>query len=53
MIKPDIEDIKAIEQQYGTLSSNASNTEAAERYRLAQANKLIRTYGRNQPPKEA
>jgi len=42
MIKPDQQDFEAIEKKCGVLAANASDAEAAERYRLAQATKLIR-----------
>ena len=45
-IKPDPEDYEAIERDYGSLPSNATDREAAERYQIAQSHKLIRLYGR-------
>jgi hypothetical protein len=44
-VKPDQQDYTAIERTRGPLPKNATAQEAAERYRLAQANKLIRLYG--------
>jgi hypothetical protein len=41
-VKPDQQDHTEIERKYGPLSANASDAEAAERYRLAQAARLIR-----------
>ncbi len=41
-IKPDRCDFERLDQEYGTLPSNASVEERADRYRLAQAAKLIR-----------
>ena len=43
-IKPDAQDFAALEREYGQLPSNASDAEYADRYRLAQANKLIRVF---------
>jgi hypothetical protein len=42
MIKPDPQDHKAVDQEYGVLTVNASINEQAYRYWLATANKLIR-----------
>lgn len=44
-VKPDPEDY-AIEREYGPFPPNASDEECGERYRLAQARKLIRLYER-------
>jgi hypothetical protein len=41
-IKPDPQDFAVIEQQYGPLPAHASVKQQAYRYRLAQAEKLIR-----------
>jgi hypothetical protein len=41
-IKPDQEDFDAVEKEYGPLSPNATQAALAERYRLAQAAKVIR-----------
>jgi hypothetical protein len=41
-IKPDQRDFYAVEKEYGPLPPNASQAAAAERYRLAQAAKIIR-----------
>ena len=47
-VRPDPEDYAQIEREYGTgtLPPNAATEEQAERYRLAQAAKLIRLYGK-------
>jgi hypothetical protein len=45
MIKPDREDYARIEKEYGPLPANATDGETAERYRLAQAAKIIREAG--------
>jgi hypothetical protein len=37
-IKPDQQDFDAVENEYGPLAPNASQSALAERYRLAQAN---------------
>jgi hypothetical protein len=44
-VKPDKEDIEKVEKERGPLPVNATDKEAAERYRLAQAAKLIRESG--------
>jgi hypothetical protein len=41
-IKPDQQDFNAVEKEYGPLSPTASQAAVAERYRLAQAAKVIR-----------
>jgi len=41
-IKPDQQDFDAVENEYGPLAPNASQSALAERYRLAQAAKIIR-----------
>ena len=43
-IIPDQQDFEQIEKEYGRLPDGASDEEAAERYRLAQANKIIRLF---------
>ena len=40
-IKPDQQDFDAVENEYGPLPPNASQSALAERYRLAQAAKVI------------
>jgi hypothetical protein len=41
-IKPDQQDFDAVEKEYGALPPNASQAAMADRYRLAQAAKVIR-----------
>jgi hypothetical protein len=41
-IKPDQQDFDAVEKEYGPLPQTPSNAALAERYRLAQAAKVIR-----------
>lgn len=41
-IKPDQQDFDAVEKEYGPLPPTASQAALAERYRLAQAAKVIR-----------
>jgi hypothetical protein len=41
-IKSDQQDFDAVENEYGPLPPNASQSALAERYRLAQAAKIIR-----------
>jgi len=41
-IKPDQQDFDAVEKEYGPLRPNASKAAREERYRLAQAAKVIR-----------
>jgi hypothetical protein len=41
-IKPDQQDFDAVEKEYGPLPPTASRAAVAERYRLAQAAKVIR-----------
>ena len=41
-IEPDQQDLDAVEKEYGPLTPNASQAAVAERYRLAQAAKVIR-----------
>jgi hypothetical protein len=41
-IKPDQQDFNAVEKEYGPLPPTASQAAVAERYRLAQAAKVIR-----------
>jgi hypothetical protein len=41
-IKPDQQDYDAVEKEYGPLPPTASQAALAERYRLAQAAKVIR-----------
>ena len=43
-VKPDKQDLAAVEKEHGPLPSNASEAEHAERCRLAQAAKLIREH---------
>ena len=43
-IIPDQQDFEQIEKEYGRLPDGASDEETAERYRLAQANKIIRLF---------
>jgi hypothetical protein len=49
---PDDDDYLAVEQEYGALPAHATDKQFAERYRLAQANKLIRLYERGKLPLE-
>jgi hypothetical protein len=44
-IKPDPQDHEAVERENGRLRQNATDAERADRYRLAQAAKMIRLYG--------
>jgi hypothetical protein len=44
-IKPDQLDFDAVEKEYGPLPPTASQAALAERYRLAQAAKVIRPIG--------
>jgi hypothetical protein len=41
-IRPDQQDFDAVEKEYGPLPPTASQAALAERYRLAQAAKVIR-----------
>jgi hypothetical protein len=41
-IKPDQQDFDSVEKEYGPLPPTASQAMLAERYRLAQAAKVIR-----------
>jgi len=41
-IKPDQQDFDAVEKEYGPLPPTATQAALAERYRLAQATKVIR-----------
>jgi hypothetical protein len=41
-VKPDKQDFDAVESEYGPLPPTASKAARAERYRLAQAAKVIR-----------
>ena len=41
-VKPDQQDFDAVEKEYGPLPATASQGARAERYRLAQAAKVIR-----------
>ena len=41
-IKPDQQDFDAVEKEYGPLPPNANQAALDERYRLAQAAKVIR-----------
>ena len=41
-IKPDQQDFDAVEKEYGPLPPTVSQAALAERYRLAQAAKVIR-----------
>ena len=41
-IKPDQQDLDAVEKEYGPLAPDASQAALDERYRLAQAAKVIR-----------
>ncbi len=54
-IIPNEQDYEAVEREHGPLRPNATVKEQAERYRLAQANKLIRLTQpkpRNAPQKQ-
>ena len=51
-IKPDPQDYEAVEREEGPLPANASDAEVADRYRLAQAAKLIRLYEQGKLPLE-
>ncbi len=42
VIKPDQQDFDAVEKEYGPLPPTASQAAIAERYRLAQAAKVVR-----------
>jgi hypothetical protein len=42
-IKPDEEDIEAIERKYGALPADASDEQLGYYYRLAQIRKLVRS----------
>jgi hypothetical protein len=42
-IAPDPEDFAAVDAEYGPLPHDASEKQATDRYRLAQASKRIRT----------
>ncbi len=42
MIEPEQKDYERIEKEHGPLPANATDKEAAHRFRLAQAAKLIR-----------
>ncbi len=41
-VKPDKQDFAAVDREYGPLPPTASKAARAERYRLAQAAKIIR-----------
>jgi hypothetical protein len=41
-VKPDKQDFDAVEREYGPLPPTAGEAARAERYRLAQAAKIIR-----------
>ena len=41
-VKPDKQDFDAVEREYGPLPPTASEAARAERYRLAQAAKIVR-----------
>jgi hypothetical protein len=41
-IEPDPEDFAVVDAEYGPLPHDASKEQATDRYRLAQATKLIR-----------
>jgi hypothetical protein len=41
-IKPDQQDFDAVEKEYGPLAPTANRAALAERYRLAQAAKVVR-----------
>jgi hypothetical protein len=47
--RPDDQDFKAVADEYG-LASEGDEVGAADRYRLAQARKLIRLHGQPEPP---
>lgn len=47
---PEMEDFEAIMREHGALSDTAPDEEVANRYRLAQAHKLIRLAQQVQPP---
>jgi hypothetical protein len=51
-LKPDPQDYRAVEREYGKLSDAASVAERARHYQLAQANKLIRLYDQGKLPLE-
>jgi hypothetical protein len=44
-ISPDPQDYAAVLREHGPLPANASEAEVADRYRDAQAAKLIKLYG--------
>jgi hypothetical protein len=45
-VRPDPEDYEAVRQQFGRSRKDATDEELAEHYRLARANKLIRSQTR-------
>jgi hypothetical protein len=45
MVKPDQQDLDAVEKECGRLPSNATVEQTADHYRLAQAIKLLRETG--------
>ena len=47
-ITPDKQDYETVEKEHGRRPANASDAEAAYRYQLAQAAKLIRLYGNSE-----
>jgi hypothetical protein len=49
-IKPDRQDFEAIEHEHGPLPDDATTQDQADRYRLAQAAKLIRLYEQGKLP---
>ena len=47
-IQPEPQDFEAVEREFGPLPLDASEQEAAHRYRLAQATKILRIFDSNQ-----
>ena len=47
-IQPEPQDFEAVEREFGPLPFDASEQEAAHRYRLAQATKILRIFDSNQ-----
>ena len=43
-IQPEPQDFETVEKEFGPLPLDASEQEAAHRYRLAQATKIIRIF---------
>ena len=46
-IQPEPQDFETVEKEFGPLPLDASEQEAAHRYRLAQATKIIRNFDSN------